>query len=712
MSYLYGDSTTTNLKSNFLEFLRDAVDFAVFLLEADTDIDNGKVRIRKNTEAMEAEIGRLQHFIRTITRAMREAEKGSPDSATAACATHVEKLVAEAERTSVSSMRARLTQYIANIDAEERATRAACFKALETLLAPHDPPDAGTVTRLVLREGGGYDAFVDGRAAFGLAWTFALAIPDGSLWSTAIRIERVAPNLEIRAPQLSGWISKEVKVRPQRLDRHVVTELVSEDRVVRMKLRAEPGVETGFDFTVDLQAKKVDARRTGAADGDGSIGPFDVVEEDGALIIALVENLTAGLAVATRRELTAATWRDGNFHEVPTFTEVVEKLVAMMAPIAREISNRSLKPTELVLRRMLANDRREEVFVEKATLREKYESLSPPLRAFFAPLGFDPPAPPQAAPPIAAVDSDEPEARAEIARSQRPPPPGRGSNRPDSASEPPLIEVLPLDGSTSEPPDSGSVVDIDLTTSEVSELSPSEPPASPPAATSNPPAEAAAKGSRPPSKAPSKTPSNAPSEETTPSAPHAASNPPRPPPPPTLASLAALASLPKPPATPALPADIPPAPESSQNPIAKLDKDGASKNVELIAALKKIVSLSRGGQIDDAYREYKALFSSAAFADYRPEDQRQALRLMVLAKAPPPKSDIVLDAYRAALTRLEALAKTLNEPVDLEMLGAAHMMLDDATEANAAFARALEIERARNPSSELIGRVMTRVASL
>jgi hypothetical protein len=657
MSYLYGDSTPTELRSNFLEFLRDAVDFAVFVLDADARIKHGKVRIQRNTDAMEAELGRLGHFIGVITRSIRDAEKGSTDSPTAACATYLEKLVADSERASTTAMRARLAQYVASVDAEEAATRAACFKALETLLAPHDPPDATTVTRVVLVQPGRYDATLDGRSTFGLAWTFALAIPDGTMWASPVRLERIAQNLEIRAPQLSGWISKEVKIRPQKLDRHVVTELVLEGDVVHMKLRPEPGVENGFDFSVDLDAKTVQASRIGPAEGDASVGAFDIVAEDAPLLVDLAQKLRAGTTDMTRREMTSAKWGDGEFQAVPTFIEVVEKLVAMIAPITNEISKRSLKATELVLRRMLGNGRREEVFVEKATLREKYEVLNPPLRAFFSPLGFDPPgaaAPP--APPPPSPSAEEPAARAEIARSQRPPP--QPSNPPADVSPPPppsldltsldLGELSerattpePFDPAPSAPPDSGPAVEVILTPEPVS---------------------------IPPSLIPS---------------------PPTPPPPPP-----------------------PPPPESSQNPIAKLDKEGASKNVELIGALKKIASLARTGQTDQAYREYTDLFSSATFADYKPEEQRQALKLMVLAKTPPPKSDVVIGAHRAALPRLERLVDRLGEPIDLEMLGAAHVMCDDPKAANAAFARALEIERARDPSSALIASLMSRVASL
>src|SRR5687767_10770785 len=100
MTYLYGDSTPTELESNFLEFLRDAVDFAVVALRADASIARCQVRIRSNTDAMEAEIGRLEQFIDALSRFIREAEKGATHSATAACATHIEKLVIGSKRAS------------------------------------------------------------------------------------------------------------------------------------------------------------------------------------------------------------------------------------------------------------------------------------------------------------------------------------------------------------------------------------------------------------------------------------------------------------------------------------------------------------------------------------------------------------------------------------------------------------------------------------
>lgn len=754
MSYLYGDSTPTTLESNFLEFLRDGVDFAVSLLEADAGIKRGKARIQRNNEAVEAELGRLAFFIGVVTKSIRDGEKGAANSATAACATYLEKHVADSERASIAAMQARLAQYVASVDAEEAAIRAACFKALETLLSLHDPPETTTATRVVLVQPGRYDATVDGRAPFGLAWTFALAAPDGTIWSSPVRIERIAPNLEIRAPQLAGWISKEVKVRPLKLDRHVVTELVLEKGVVQVKLRLEPGIESGFDFSVDLAAKTVQAFRVGTAEGDASVGAFDLVAGDGALIVDLAQKLSGGVSQMTRQELTAATWQGEPFRNVPSFIDVVEKLVAMMAPITREISARALKPTELVLRRMLGNGRREELFVEKATLREKYAGLSPPLRQFFAPLGLDlasaapasTPAPePESLPPPTLATIEQPTERAEIARSQRPPPlPGPaadGDGASDALNAADALEALDrltppsaidasgnakpddddaksamaersaeqVEATRSAPPDSGPSIEVlaaadpllsSMPPTILSSIPPSTPPSTPPSSTAS---------STPPSPVtPSVTPSAKPPAETV------SSTPPAPTEgelglklPPPLPVEAQAEAQPTPDA-----AGVPPERESSSGPIARLDKEAASKNVELVAALKKIASLARSGRTDEGYREYAALFSSSSFASYRPEEQRQALKLMVLAKSPPAKSAVVIDAYRAARARLEALTKASSEPVDLEMLGATHVMCDDPQAANGAFARALEIERARDPSSALIASLMSRVASL
>src|SRR5215469_9682145 len=120
-------------------------------------------------------------------------------------------------------------------------------------------------------------------------------------------------------------------------------------------------------------------------------------------------------------------------------------------------------------------------------------------------------------------------------------------------------------------------------------------------------------------------------------------------------------------------------------------------NEALVNAVKKIVALAKEKKLDEAYTGYKELFSSPDFTKYKAEDQRQALRLMVLAKGQPPKpTPLMVEAHRAALVPLSELVSAHEEPGDYEMLGVCHVILGNEDSASRIFKAALAIERQRN----------------
>lgn len=341
MNYLYGDSTASPLKSNFLEFLRDATDFAVFALQADHRIERGKERIKALRADADAELQRLDRFVASVSCAIDEGDKGASESPASQCAARLAESVASAHRTTTDEMQQRLAEAVAQVEAEEATTRVSVRDALSTLLAPHDPHGASRVVRLSLRESGRYAASLAASALFGLEWTIALAVPDDDIWHAPIRIDALVQHLEIHAPQLTGFFSKEVKTRPQKLDRHVVTDFVDNGTSVAFKLRPEPGVDVGIDAEVDVDAKVVKMTRVGPAE-DASIGAFDVHADDVPAIVALATSLRAGANALPREALEGAMLDGQDFTALPRFGELVERLVANMAPIVREISDRSL----------------------------------------------------------------------------------------------------------------------------------------------------------------------------------------------------------------------------------------------------------------------------------------------------------------------------------------------------------------------------------
>jgi hypothetical protein len=136
-------------------------------------------------------------------------------------------------------------------------------------------------------------------------------------------------------------------------------------------------------------------------------------------------------------------------------------------------------------------------------------------------------------------------------------------------------------------------------------------------------------------------------------------------------------------------------------------------NEELVAAVKTIVSLAKAGKTDDAYAGYAKLFSDAAFAKYTPQEQRQALRLMILAKGMPPMPPAsVVDAHKRAIKPVQALVNADGEPADYELLGICQMIAGDEKAARASFQAGLDLERQRDPQSDLCGTLMKRVASV
>ncbi len=655
MNYLFGDSTPSDLTSNFLEFFRDALDFLVHALQSDERILEGKKRAQELHEKADVEIERLARFITLSLASVEAAEKdagGPHDSPTAICSKQIRESIGRRQEATLTAIREKLASDIAQLEADEAATRNGCREALATLLRPHDPPDADAVARITLSGAGGYEAQRDVHASFGLDWTFLLAIPDGSIWNAPLRVERLCPQLEIRAPQLSGWISKEVKVKPQKIERYVVTEISHGDAATTFKIRSELGSELGFDFTVEGDRVKAVRRATSE---DGSAGPFDVDAEDAPKLVELATKIAATIPDLTQQELRTASVKEIDFASLPGFIAFVEGFVAMMTPIVREIAERSLTPNELVIRRALGNDRREEIFVSKKTLREKYSVLPSPLRAVFAPLGLEGPTP-SMRPPNVKQKIEEPSVRAELPKSEPPAP-----------TSLPKVSPPPKKEKEAERLSSSELKTIPLDSIEAG------PPPVPSSRPAPPPAPAASKAPSPPS---SKTPSPPPSK-----------------------------------VSPAAP-PVRPVSNSSPEIIVTNVEEETPRNETLVAALKKIAVLSRNGRTEDAYRDYAALFSSPAFADFRPEDQRQALRLMVLAKSPPAVTETVKEAHRIALVRIAALVKALEDPADYELLGVTKLLFEDTKAASEAFTKGLALERERNPQSELCGKLMQRVSSL
>lgn len=136
-------------------------------------------------------------------------------------------------------------------------------------------------------------------------------------------------------------------------------------------------------------------------------------------------------------------------------------------------------------------------------------------------------------------------------------------------------------------------------------------------------------------------------------------------------------------------------------------------NEALVSVIKSIMRLGKEGKVEEAYLGYRNLFEDPEFLTHRPEDQRQSLRLMILAKGLPHNpGEAIVEAHRAAIPPLKHLVALFEEPADYELLGMCYAVTGDVRMADSTFRTGLNIERQRNAGSDLCGTLMKRISLL
>lgn len=380
MSYLYGDSTPSQLEINYIEFLRDAMDMMVAVLRADHQSRSTQESGTTARASAEKELEKLHDFSVSVNATLDGSTGGlDPNSATGQCAGKVRAAATEAIRATANQIKNNLQQTMSKLDAQIKRDRASCNSAIETFLLRHDLP--GTVHRLELRlDGDAYLARLSGSSKEALSWVVDLEVPAGNLFSSLVRVDRVADHLDISLPEESGWVRKTTKLRNQKLSNKYITGLVHTAGESTLRLRVAPTDDAGYDIVISRGQVRV------VSSGE----PFDPSPDDAARLIQLYKDVFASASEVSKKRSRLVDARiDGKSlgdHDNPAI--LVQRMIGRMAPTVQEIARHSQSPNELVLKRVLANDRREEIFVSKADLLKKIDTIPIALRGIFAPLGL------------------------------------------------------------------------------------------------------------------------------------------------------------------------------------------------------------------------------------------------------------------------------------------------------------------------------------
>ena len=199
---------------------------------------------------------------------------------------------------------------------------------------------------------------------------------------------------------------------------------------------AQDGTGAGFDILLQSDPSRIQLVRI-VEGGAAADAIHNVVGDDATKVEALRDSLVAlaGELADHKKALRKASLGGTPLPDLASPRALVDQILASIAPTVREIAKRSLAPGELVIKRLLGDSRREEVFVSKKELRQKVEPLPPELRAAFDPLElWDGPA--------KVIVASDPSPRPEPS----PPPAKAIAGRPIqtiSSPPPPDIEQLP-----------------------------------------------------------------------------------------------------------------------------------------------------------------------------------------------------------------------------------------------------------------------------
>lgn len=399
MGRLFGDATPFPFDVDYLELVRASVQCAVRLLLAQQAIDDAIAAMSSAELVRSSERARLDRVSEAIRLATVKFEGGAER----------ESRVAARVQTSA---RAALADEVAQIDAladaelgRRRAdvdrARDNAARAVEDFLRGFSP-EGSTLEVAVLADEEGYVGDVSIATTFGLRATFRLDLSSTEAWSVHRRIGELCPGSEIHLPYEAGWISKRLELQKIKLDRLLLTELATSPGAIRMEARK--GYRAGEGFAIDTTAGLTVVREIDDAGNDRDshvVDPEDRPTID--RLLAAVRTALEGIA-HRRANLLAASFEGRPFSELEQPRAIAARLIATVAPMVNEIERRSGANDELILRRDVADGRREEKYVKKAELRDAIMVLPLGLRTVFEPLALIPRSSLTPPPPIAERD--------------------------------------------------------------------------------------------------------------------------------------------------------------------------------------------------------------------------------------------------------------------------------------------------------------------
>src|SRR5262249_12826247 len=154
---------------------------------------------------------RLQALGASVAAAA-DAGAAPEDSPVARCAAAIRRGAASALKTEMSQLESTLAGNIGKIDARAVRERRRCVKGLETLLLRYNLPETRTATQLEATVGVAYMARLRGTTPYGIETVLELEVLPANPFAHEVRVDRFMEGLEIKVPELGGWLRKQSRI--------------------------------------------------------------------------------------------------------------------------------------------------------------------------------------------------------------------------------------------------------------------------------------------------------------------------------------------------------------------------------------------------------------------------------------------------------------------------------------------------------------------
>jgi hypothetical protein len=368
----YGDGTPFPFGDAFLDMLGDAVDACTTMLAATANLDRRRADAEAVLEAIGEEERQLLMFERAVAAACGPSPHGTGTPAARA---------AEHTRSAMQSAVERSREQLKKISSRKAATpswhrtarrvHAAAGRFFARRFLPNTrwvwAWDArGAVTRA---EGASQDAR--------FRVVFDLDLPPR--WLAPVRIDSLVPDLIVHLPQ-RRWLRAPIE-RAIPLGRCLLASARHDDRGRELVIRRPDGSGWRIELPRDGQPSAAALDRRGRDAGTMLVSETELAPLIGAIDRELV---TSRLPRHARDVLLDGT----RLTEVDDTTLAARAMLGELAPTVHAIRQRSRMPGELTLKRDIADGRREEIYISRASLTARYANLPTEHRRLLDDAGF------------------------------------------------------------------------------------------------------------------------------------------------------------------------------------------------------------------------------------------------------------------------------------------------------------------------------------